>query len=105
MKRFRQSALQIENALLPDINSFTNPLFFKHEHLPAQTAERCPVFKKYIEAITKVIQKRSKMQLQRGVKGNLRLLPAAVTAENAPFADQSRCAFRFLRTFVITSLN
>jgi hypothetical protein len=55
--------------------------------------------------IAKVIQKRSKMQLQRGVKGNLRLLPAAVTAENAPFADQSRCAFRFLRTFVITSIS
>ncbi|MBR2508421.1 MAG: hypothetical protein IKB71_01610, partial [Lentisphaeria bacterium] len=55
------------------------------------------------EMIAKVIQKKSKMQLQRDVKGNLRQLPAVVTAENAPFADQSRCTFRFLKTFVIIS--
>ena len=42
------------------------------------------------------------MQLQRVVKGSLRLLPAEVTAGNAPFANQSRCAFGFLRTFEIT---
>ena len=43
------------------------------------------------------------MQLQRVVKGNLRLLPAAATAENAPFANQSRCASGFLRSFKIAS--
>ena len=43
------------------------------------------------------------MQLQRVVKGNLKLLPTAVTAENAPFTNQSRCALRFLRSFEITS--
>ena len=43
------------------------------------------------------------MQLQRKVKGNLRLLPSAVTAENAPFTNQSRCTFRFLRSFEIAS--
>ena len=52
-----------------------------------------------IEVIAKVIQKKSKMQLQRVVKGNLRLLPGAATVENTPFANQSRCAFGFLRTF------
>ncbi len=44
------------------------------------------------------------MQLQRVVKGNLRLLPTAATAENAPFANQSRCALRFLRSFEIASI-
>ena len=43
------------------------------------------------------------MQLQRVVKGNLRLLPAAATAENAPFANQSRCALGVLRSFEFAS--
>ena len=55
------------------------------------------------EMIAKVIQKKSKMQLQRDVKGNFRQLPAVVTAENAPFAGRRQYLFRLLGTFEITS--
>ena len=43
-------------------------------------------------------------RLQREAKGNLRLLPAAVTVENAPFANQSKCALGFWGLFVIASI-
>ena len=45
------------------------------------------------------------MQLQRVAKGNLRLLPIAATAENAPFTNQSRCALRFLRSLKLPLIN
>ena len=45
------------------------------------------------EAISKVIQKMAKMASQRTAKGSLKLLPADITAENAPFRRSKRGCF------------
>ena len=45
------------------------------------------------EAISKVIQKMAKRTSQRTAKGSLKLLPADITAENAPFRRSKRGRF------------
>ena len=87
--------------------------FFVNERILIEVVERVSKRKYYFEVfmriflfsmdvIAKGIQKRLKRQMQRVVRGRLKLLPSTVTAENTHLADRSRCTLKFLRSFEIS---